>query len=208
MTTSQGPAYRIETERLIIRCYRPGDAPLLQAAIEESTEHLRPWMPWASEEPKSLAQRVALIRRFRGQFDLDQDYIYGIFNRDETRLWGGTGLHTRRGEGVREIGYWIHADQVRRGLATESTAALIRVAFEVEQVARVEIRCDPENVASAAIPLKLAFTREGVLRHETEFLGKRRDTEVWGLLAADYPRSPAANKLVRAFDALGRSLLG
>ncbi|MDX1614514.1 MAG: GNAT family protein [Candidatus Promineifilaceae bacterium] len=207
MTTPQGPAYRIETERLVVRCYRPGDAPLLQVAIEESVEHLRPWMPWIDEEPKTLAQRVTLLRRFRGQFDLDQDYIYGIFNRDETRLWGGTGLHTRRGEGVREIGYWIHADQVRRGLVTESTAALIRVAFEVEQVVRVEIRCDPENVASAAIPRKLAFTHEGVLRHETEFLGKRRDTSVWGLLVADYPGSPAAAAPLKAFDVLGQPLL-
>ncbi len=43
---------------------------------------------------------------------------------------GPAGLHTRRGPQIREIGYWVRADSLRRGLATESTAALIRVAFD------------------------------------------------------------------------------
>lgn len=36
--------YRIETERLTIRCYPPKDARLLKTAIEESLDHLSPWM--------------------------------------------------------------------------------------------------------------------------------------------------------------------
>ena len=31
------PAYRIETERLVIRCWDPKDAALMQAATAEST---------------------------------------------------------------------------------------------------------------------------------------------------------------------------
>lgn len=37
--------YRIETARLVIRCYDRADAPLLKAAVDASVEHLRPWMP-------------------------------------------------------------------------------------------------------------------------------------------------------------------
>ena len=147
-----GPAYRIQTERLVIRCWNPPDAPLLATAIEESVDHLSPWMPWARNEPTPMAERIERLRRFRGQFDLDQDYVYGIFNLDETRVLGGTGLHTRVGEDAREIGYWIHVDYINRGLITESTAALTKVAFEVDGVRRVEIHCDPENIRSAAIP--------------------------------------------------------
>ena len=40
------PAYRIETKRLVVRCYDPSDAPLLAESVTESLEHLRPWMPW------------------------------------------------------------------------------------------------------------------------------------------------------------------
>ena len=45
------------------------------------------------------------------------------------------------------------------GLATEIAAALTRVAFEVHQVNRVEIRCDPSNSPSAAVAKKLALLR-------------------------------------------------
>jgi len=38
-----GPAYRIHTSRLVLRCWHPQDAPLLKAAIDTNLEHLRPW---------------------------------------------------------------------------------------------------------------------------------------------------------------------
>ena len=71
-------------------------------------------MPWAAEEPKPLEERVALLRRFRGDFDLGTNFVYGIFDHDESTVVGGTGLHTRVGEDAFEIGYWIHVDRVRR----------------------------------------------------------------------------------------------
>jgi RimJ/RimL family protein N-acetyltransferase len=202
-----GPAYRVETDRLVIRCWDPRDAPLAHDAILASLDHLRPWMPWAHEEPRPIEARVELLRTFRGKFDLGQDFTYGIFDARESAVLGGTGLHTRRGKGVREIGYWIRAGHLQCGLATESTAALVKVAFEIDGVRRVEIRCDPKNRASAAIPRKLGFHQEGVLRDEIEFLGAQRDTQVWSLVASEYNSSPAHNTPMRAFDALGRILL-
>ena len=204
---SSPPAYRIETKRLVIRCWDPSDAPLMHAAILENLDHLEPWMPWAHEEPKSLEQRIEMLRKFRGKFDLGEDFTYAIFNSAESEVWGGTGLHTRRGEGLREIGYWIRADRLNQGYATESTAALVRVAFELDRVRRVEIRCDPVNERSAAIPRKLGFTNEGILRQRDQFRGSGRDTQVWSLLAGEYPASPSSERSIRAFDAIGRVLL-
>ncbi len=54
-------AYKIETERLIIRCYEPKDAQKLKLAIDESIEHLSPWMPWAKNEPETIEQKVKSI---------------------------------------------------------------------------------------------------------------------------------------------------
>ena len=95
------------TPRLVLRCWDPRDAPLLKDAIDSSLNHLRPWMPWARHEPQTLAQKVELLREFRGQFDLGADSIYGIFDAGEERVLGGTGLHPRIGTGGLEIGYWI-----------------------------------------------------------------------------------------------------
>jgi RimJ/RimL family protein N-acetyltransferase len=205
-TPIPGPAYRIVTPRLVIRCWEPADAPLLKAAIDASIEHLLPWMPWAAAEPTDLDTKIALIRRFRGQFDLGQDFTYGIFDREEAQALGGTGLHTRLGSDAREIGYWVRADEINRGVATETAGALTRVAFEVDKLDRVEIHCDADNVRSASVPRKLGFTHEATLRRR-RVGGKVRDTMVWTLLADEYPSSGAATVSIEAFDAVGRRIL-
>ena len=205
---TKGPAYRIHTSRLIVRCWQPSDAPLLKTALDASVEHLLPWMPWAADEPQSLEQKVGLLRHFRGQFDLDGDYVYAILNRDESEVLGGTGLHTRAGEQVLEIGYWIHVAYINRGLATETSAALTKVAFEVNGVDRVEIHPDPKNVRSAAVPRKLGYVHEATLRQRTRNAdGSPSDSMIWTLLRDEYPDSPAARAQIEAFDAVGNKLL-
>ena len=207
VASGQGPAYRIHTQRLVLRCWQPTDAPLLKAAIEASLEHLRPWMPWARHEPEDL-HTIEHLRRCRGEFDLGQDFAYGMFDRTETQVLGGTGLHTRVGAGAREIGYWVHKDYINQGLATEAAAALTKVAFLIDRVARVELHCDPNNVRSAAVPRKLGFCHEATLRHRTRTPdGQPRDTMVWTLLAHEYHASPAAAAEIEAFDVMGRPLL-
>jgi RimJ/RimL family protein N-acetyltransferase len=200
------PAYRIETERLVVRCYQPSDAQLLADSVAENIDHLKPWMPWAHNEPKALEEKVKGIKRFRGKFDLNQDFVYGIFNPEETRLLGGTGLHTRLSASELEIGYWIHKDFINQGLVTESTSALIKVAFEIIHVHRIEIHCDPANLASAAIPRKLGFTHEGTLRAKNAFLDGWTDSMIWGLLEDEYQNSPASGINIKAFDAYGELL--
>ncbi len=69
-----GPAYRIKTLRMVLRCWDPADAPLLKAAIDENLDHLRPWMPWAHDEPEELQAKIERLRVMRGKFDLGQDF--------------------------------------------------------------------------------------------------------------------------------------
>ncbi len=200
-------AYRIQTDRLLIRCYSPEDAPKLKEAIDASLDHLRPWMPWAKDDPETLDAKVELLRRFRGNFDLGNDFIYGIFSPEDSVVLGGVGLHPRVGPNALEIGYWVRAGRIGKGLATEAAAALVRVSFEVHKVGRVEIHCDPVNIRSAAIPRKLGFTLEATLRRRAVRPdGSDRDTMIWSLFATDYIESAASRARVAAFDAGGRPL--
>lgn len=202
------PVYRIETQRLVIRCYNPSDAWLLKASVDQSREHLMPWMPWAEGDPEDVQAYISRLRFFRGKFDLGENYIYGIFNKDEDFLIGGTGLHPRVGNKATEIGYWIHKNYINKGLASETTMALTKVAFEVCQMIRVEIHCDPDNLRSAAIPRKLGYTHDATLRKRLEQTnGTFRDTMIWSLLADEYPNSPSAGIEIRAYDAAGRRMM-
>ena len=111
--------YRIEiADGPVLRCWEPRDAPLLKDAVDSSLEHLRAWMPWAHDEPQTLDEKAELLRIFRGNFDLGQDFVYGIFSADESKVLGGTGLHTRVGAKLRDF----YAGRVaRRSVGRAST---------------------------------------------------------------------------------------
>lgn len=202
-----GPAYRILTPRLLIRCWQPQDAARLKEAVDSSVEHLRRWLPWAANEPEPLERKLERIRRWRGDFDLNLDFIYGVFDLAEARVLGGTGLHNRVGPDAREIGYWVRADSTGKGIATEFSAALTRVAFEVDKVARVEIHVVVGNGASAAVPRKLSYIHEATVRRPHPGGGALYDTMVWTMFAEKYPGSPAASQPVEAYGFGGERLL-
>ena len=60
---------RIDTERLIIRCAQPGDGALLNAAVCDSLDALRPYVPWAGAVP-TLADSEAVCRKGQARFRL------------------------------------------------------------------------------------------------------------------------------------------
>jgi len=199
--------YRIDTEHLILRCYNPVDAVLLQKSIQESTEHLRPWMPWINDEPEPLEKKIQRLRQFRAKFDLDQEYVYGIFDKKEQELIGGTGLHPRCGPDAIEIGYWINVNHIRKGYATEVAGALTKVAFEYLKVERVEIHCDPRNIASAKVPQKLGYQFDATLRNRMpDSKVILRDVMIWSILKKEYEQAPIKRVAIQAYDVMGANL--
>jgi RimJ/RimL family protein N-acetyltransferase len=206
-TQPERPAYRIETERLVIRCWSPEDAPRLRKALDECDSHLRPYIPFMKDEPRTLEQTAHWLRGHRASFDLGQMYRYAIFDANEENLLGENMLLSRVGPGGLEIGYWTHKDAIGKGIATETSSVLIRWAFEFEKMDRVEIMCAPENAASACIPAKLGFTHEVTLKQRAhDSNGDLCDLMVWSLFASDYASSPAANIDFRAFDCMGQEI--
>jgi RimJ/RimL family protein N-acetyltransferase len=166
--------------------------------------------------PSSLdamgAQRAADARgegraraRFSRQFDTDQDYVYGIFSRDESGGLGRDGLHKRHGEDAFEIGYWIRESRAGEGLATEASAALTKVAFEISGVDRVEIRVDPPNERSRKVPVKLGYVEEATLRRRLE--PGQRDVVIYSIFADGFAGSPSASCRGGGLRVLGGRIL-
>ena len=137
-------------------------------------------MPWAMSEPRTVDETRAHLLRGAARFVAGQDFQYSVFDSDEKEILGGAGLHARSEPGCFEIGYWIRANQVNQGFATECARALTIAALETSGVERVEIDCDPANVASRRVPEKLGYQllerREGNKRTP---LGEPRDTLVF-----------------------------
>lgn len=204
----KGPAYRIKTERLLIRCLEPKDAFTLKQAIDESIDHLRKFLPWTKNEPETVEQKIARNRLRRADFDSDNKYEYGIFLNDESKLIGMIALMKRVGDGALEIGYWIHKDYTKKGYITEAVKALIKVAFEINEILRVEIRMNEKNIDSRNVPLRIGLTHEGTLRDND--VNENNDhirKMIWVIFKDEYEKSELRNQSIEAYDVIDRRIL-
>ena len=211
MTSSTPPRwrapYRIETQRLNLTALGPEHVNQLHEVVPRNKAHLATAMPWAHAEPLSYEARIDLLRGMRGNFDLNLDFVLGIFERATNSYIGGTGFHPRVGVQALEIGYWIAAEHEGKGFVTEAVTALVSVAFEVMGARRLEIRCSPQNSRSRAIPERLGFHLDGVLREGgIGGDGELEDKMVWSLLASEYPQHPLFSApRPNSFNALGQA---
>ena len=62
---------------------------------------------------------------------------------------------------------------------------MVDYLFSQLKLHRIEIRCATDNPKSCAVPKRLGFSREGVLRQAQAFDDRFLDIEVYGLLADD-----------------------
>jgi RimJ/RimL family protein N-acetyltransferase len=160
----------------IIRRYNNADVDALHRAIEESREHLHPWMAWASAPLPSRAEREAMFADWN---DGSRDTTYGVFDADGNVV-AGTGLHDRGGPAEIEIGYWVHARSIGRGLATRITDTLTSVAFDSEpSLLRVLITHDGANVASGRVPTRLGYIRTNVEEEFSDANAESRELWTW-----------------------------
>ncbi len=140
----------------MLRRWRLSDLEALHRAITDSAAHLTPWLRFM-QRPQTLEAHRQKIADWSDAFDRGGDAEYGVFI--DGAVAGAVSLLQRRGPGIVEIGYWIHADWLRRGLALEASRLLVAVAFALPSTETVEIHHDGANAASEKIPQRLGFRR-------------------------------------------------
>jgi ribosomal-protein-serine acetyltransferase len=146
---------------------RPDDVPALYAAIHRNRGRLREWLAWVTPE-----YGIEHTRRFveDRQPEHQRGTALTCVIRHHDEIAGAIGLHTIDAQNrATSIGYWIDHAFSGRGIVTLACRALVTSAFRDYGLHRVEIRCAIGNHRSCAIPRRLGFTEEGVLR-EAAFL--------------------------------------
>ncbi|MBF4995980.1 GNAT family N-acetyltransferase [Nocardia sp. BSTN01] len=88
-------------------------------------------------------------------------------------------------EGRAAVGYWLAGRARGRGIATRSLRLLTRWAFDDLAIARLELTCAPDNLASRRVAERCGFTHEALLRSHIPFKGQRRDSLLFSLLPTD-----------------------
>lgn len=171
-------------DEVVLDLLDEGQAEELFALVDKNRAYLRQWLPWLDQTTEVEHVR-AFIRRVRKQHDDRNGFACGI--RFRGTLVGVVGLHgidwMNRKTG---IGYWVSEDHQGRGLVTRACRALLSHLFGKLGLHRVEIGCAPGNTRSAAIPERLGFVREAVLRESGRVSDGYLDLVVYGLLESEW----------------------
>ncbi|HAU0262628.1 TPA: GNAT family N-acetyltransferase [Legionella pneumophila] len=158
----------ITTPRLLIRPPQIGDGSMLNAAVIESFDTLKLYMPWANERP-SLEDSEEVVRREAAHWILkpktDPELMLLILERNSHNLIGATGYHNIDWDIPSvETGYWIRNKYAGCGLMTEAVNAITQYAFKVLNAKRIAITCDIDNIKSKKIPERLGYSLEATLK--------------------------------------------
>ncbi len=164
-----------------LRRYTLDDADELFALVDANRDRLSVWMPWAPLT-RTVDDQLVWLRSVLA----DDANLEGTALSVRGRLAGGVGL-TAGPFGIwAELGYWIDRDHEGQGLVTRACSAFIDLAFGELGVHRVAIRAGVGNTRSRAIPERLGFTLEGVLRGEGKGIDGFHDLCVYGLLEDEW----------------------
>lgn len=157
-----------ETERLTLRAPLPqGDGRVVNEAINRSLNELKPWLGFAQVAP-TVEETEINLREAYVRFRKREAFRYLIFHKESGELIGSTGFHNVDWEVPKgEIGYWVDTKHGGAGYITEAVKGLTELALSHIGFRRVEIRCESMNVKSRAIPEKLGYELEGILRSES-----------------------------------------
>jgi ribosomal-protein-serine acetyltransferase len=165
-----------------LRPLEDADADELYRLVDENRSHLAPWMPWAADQ--TLEGTAEFIRSTVEQERNGDGFQVTLVV--EEAIAGVLGYHGVDSKNrITSIGYWLAAESQGRGLMTAAVERLVAHAFDHWALNRVEIRADPENTRSRAIPERLGFREEGVLREAERFGDEYRALVVYSILASD-----------------------
>jgi len=154
------------TERLLIRMPMPGDGKAVHAAMLASMAELKPWMMWAQrEQTEQEVEMVVLEAHLR--FLRRENLRMHVYLKETGEFIASSGLHNINWSVPKfEIGYWIDSRHAGKGYITEAAAGITDFCFNELKAKRVEIRCDADNAKSRAIPERLGYTLDGILKNE------------------------------------------
>jgi RimJ/RimL family protein N-acetyltransferase len=178
----QGEQPTLRTDRLTLRPFQPGDAPVVERlagefAVADMTASIRhPYPPGGAE--RWIAKRAE-------QWSAAQQVSFAIVDRALEELVGYIGLFLVPRHSRASIGYWIGVPYWGAGYATEAAHAVIDFAFGALALHRVDATYLTRNAASGRVLEKLGMRLEGVHRGESKKRDGFEDISHCAMLASD-----------------------
>lgn len=163
--------------------------------VDTNREHLREWLPWldVNTSPKDTE---SFIQSAISRYESGKGPQYAVFY--NAALCGVCGFHSiDKGNRIGGVGYWLSKTCLGKGIMTMSVKTIIKAGFLEYGLNRIEIACATSNQRSRAIPKRLGFKFEGVLRERELLYGKYVDHAIYSLLAAEFALNNALHRTSR-----------
>jgi len=147
----------LETERLVLREWKPEDAEALFALVGDADvmRYVDTGRPWEFERARGWIEKLNVSYRTRGYSR------WAVAEREGGRVVGSSGFVPLPWSGEIDYGYMLRRDCWGRGYATEIGRAALRHGFERLGFKEVVASIAPENDASRRVLLKLGFVYRG-----------------------------------------------
>lgn len=174
------------SEDLSLVLLEPRHAEALFRVVDANRGYLRQWLPWLDIN-RSPEDTLSFIQRAQKQFAENNGFQTALQFRGEVAGMIGymriDWQHRSAG-----LGYWLAEALQGRGLMTTASRAYLQHAFHDLELNRVEIRAAVENTRSRAVPERLGFKLEGVIRQAEWLYDHFVDHAVYGMLRSEWPR--------------------
>jgi ribosomal-protein-serine acetyltransferase len=175
------------SDDLELRLLQLADADELFALTDANRSYLRQWLPWLDLITQIEDTRDFIARTLK-QF-MDRECLVAAI-RDGGKIVGLVGFNRiEQQDRIGYIGYWLAESDRGKGIMTQSCEHLINYGFTTLKLNRIVITCATENHRSRAIPLRLGFTHEGVVRDAEWLYSQFGDHDIYALLAKDWNKS-------------------
>lgn len=174
----------------MLRLWSMRDAQAIFEVVDRNRRHLRQWLPWLDANTR-VEHTQAVIQSKLPFHENSSELIWGIWQ--DSQLLGVISynqISAANRYGL--IGYWLDADASGNGVMTKCCRALIDYGFDHLDLNRIEIACAEQNTLSRAIPERLGFRKEGVVRQKEWLYDHFVDHVVYGLLAQEWHKENLA----------------
>ena len=171
-------------QELELHIFHEKDAATLFAITDQNRTYLRPWLSWV-DRTQGVEDSLAFIRDNLLRYAENRGFSCGIWYLGQ--LVGTIGYHDIDWSDRKvEIGYWLIEAMQGKGIMTRVCRSMVLYAFETLRLNKIEIHCATGNTRSCAIPQRLGFTLEGVIRQGEWLYDHFVDLNVYGILASEW----------------------
>lgn len=171
-------------EEISLRMLTARDALRLFTLTKDSREHLNEWLPWVGMIQSEEDSLRFIKQTLRDYLDFHKVTMGITYHGELVGVIGFNRIDTTNK--IASIGYWLAKDFGGIGIMTRAVAAIMTYGFSNLLLNKIEIRVATGNKRSRAIPERLNFVQEGIIREAEKLNSTFVDHVLYGMLKDEW----------------------